>query len=246
VNPSSNLMTDIHPPPVDAATSARALEASLEAGGDPLSGARVPHAGAAVPREQPCDEVNLCTRCLHRSPVSGGKTCLVCREASRRYSKRHWDSLRPEKRAERASAARRRQKAAPAKTREYQRRSRDKKKREAFRRLGDACACCGERTFEFLQLHHLDGGGNEHRRAVGNGSAYWNAFSSDHEVENIEVLCANCHLAVTRVGSCPHQRTDASRWVDPLPGDGIQEELQFLSTPAQQAARLPEGLTHAC
>ena len=192
------------------------------------------------------DEASICARCCTRAPVVDGKTCPVCREASRRYSKRYWDKLPPEKRAERAQAARERQRRDPAKARAALRRYRDKKRREAFRRYGDACACCGEQTELFLQLHHLEGDGNEHRRAVGNGSAYWVPFSKDDAPENMQVLCANCHLAVTRVGTCPHQSTRSGCPVSSGPTATVVEEFPFLSKQASADAQpLEAGAEHA-
>jgi hypothetical protein len=248
VKATSSIMTgDIPPRAVDPAASMGAHEAALEAAPVSISGPSGLGTRSAARGEQRYDEAVPCTRCLHRTPVDGGKTCEVCREVSRRYSRKYWDNLPPEKRAERSGAARKRQQDDPAKAREYQRRSRDKKRRAAFRRYGDACACCGERTSEFLQLHHLDGGGNEHRRAIGNGSAYWNAFSGDQAIEDVEILCGNCHVAVTRTGSCPHKKPSAIRPAGPVPDAGLVEELPFLSMPACPGSRQSEGgPTHAC
>jgi hypothetical protein len=71
-----------------------------------------------------------------------------------------------------------------------------------------SCVCCGESHDEFLQLDHVNGGGNIHRATAGsrgtNGVFYWlirNGFPDGYRL-----LCANCHQSLGRRGYCPHQR----------------------------------------
>src|SRR5208283_1343949 len=35
------------------------------------------------------------------------------------------------------------------------------------------CRCCGETLYEFLHLHHKEGGGNKHREEVGRGANFY-------------------------------------------------------------------------
>ena len=52
--------------------------------------------------------------------------------------------------------------------------------------LGGCCSCCGETYFEFLQVDHIFG---------------WQGTPISGE----RILCANCHMALTRYGACPHR-----------------------------------------
>jgi hypothetical protein len=68
------------------------------------------------------------------------------------------------------------------------------------------CACCNERTIEFLSLDHIEGGGTAHRREVG-PSQMW-AWLINHDFpDGFQILCHNCNLAKGFYGVCPHQAT---------------------------------------
>ena len=64
------------------------------------------------------------------------------------------------------------------------------------------CACCGERMIQFLALDHINGGGNEQRKKVGNVYQWVkaNAFPVGYQV-----LCHNCNQAKGWYGQCPHK-----------------------------------------
>jgi hypothetical protein len=73
------------------------------------------------------------------------------------------------------------------------------------------CACCGEDHIEFLTIDHVNGGGNAHRRSIGNGRTasgdvfyYW--LRDNNYPPGFQVLCHNCNHAKTACGGCPHQR----------------------------------------
>lgn len=70
---------------------------------------------------------------------------------------------------------------------------------------GGKCECCGETRFEFLALHHRDGGGSQHRKDVGSKMARWLAKNSFPQNLNIGVLCHNCNTSLGMYGYCPHQ-----------------------------------------
>lgn len=77
-------------------------------------------------------------------------------------------------------------------------------RQEAIQAYGGACMCCGDKTLEFLQLDHIDGGGREHRKLV-TSSDYWRHLKRENYTAKLRVLCANCHFAATFFGGCPHQ-----------------------------------------
>jgi len=66
------------------------------------------------------------------------------------------------------------------------------------------CKCCGEKTYEFLSLDHIKGGGNQHRKKL--GSKYiFSQLISDGLPKGYQVLCHNCNLAKGFYGICPHK-----------------------------------------
>ena len=87
------------------------------------------------------------------------------------------------------------------------------RRRTAYARLRDeaiaayggyVCACCGDRTPEFMQIDHVEGGGTRHRKEIGPQMYQWlkrKGFPAGYQV-----LCANCNFAKGHYGSCPHQR----------------------------------------
>lgn len=81
---------------------------------------------------------------------------------------------------------------------------------------GPRCACCGERTVEFLSLDHIDGGGTKQRRIDGLvGLALYRALRKKGWPKGYRVLCHNCNQSLGYYGYCPH--ADGS-W-----GDGYVE-----------------------
>lgn len=66
----------------------------------------------------------------------------------------------------------------------------------------NACACCGEATFDFLALDHVNGGGCKHHKEC-NGNVY--SWVVQHGFpEGFRVLCFNCNFAIGHYGRCPH------------------------------------------
>lgn len=79
---------------------------------------------------------------------------------------------------------------------------------QAIERYGGRCACCGETERLFLQLDHIDGGGNQHRRELGGNGAYLLAtwLKRNNWPEGFQVLCANCNIGKhLNGGTCPHE-----------------------------------------
>jgi hypothetical protein len=70
------------------------------------------------------------------------------------------------------------------------------------------CACCGEQTYEFLAIDHINGGGTKERKeAYGNiCQLLWNKKLPD----GYQVLCHNCNMAKGLYGKCPHNNKSCS------------------------------------
>lgn len=65
------------------------------------------------------------------------------------------------------------------------------------------CECCGENTYEFLSIDHINGEGNRHRQEIGRGSLYpW--LKRQGYPSGFRVLCHNCNQAIGHYGYCPH------------------------------------------
>ncbi len=71
---------------------------------------------------------------------------------------------------------------------------------------GGKCECCGETHFEFLSLHHRNGGGYQQRKQIGGKMARWLAQNGFPQDVDIGILCHNCNSALGFYGYCPHQR----------------------------------------
>lgn len=72
-----------------------------------------------------------------------------------------------------------------------------------FQHYGMSCACCGESTFEFLTIDHINGGGRKHRKGTGN---FYSQLEKEGFPEGLQTLCWNCNCAKGIHGICPHQR----------------------------------------
>lgn len=75
---------------------------------------------------------------------------------------------------------------------------------EGLAHYGGKCACCGEKTDQFLGIDHMEGGGNKHRATMGRVSIYYWLKKNDYP-KGFQVLCHNCNLAKGFYGICPHQ-----------------------------------------
>jgi hypothetical protein len=65
------------------------------------------------------------------------------------------------------------------------------------------CNCCGDSTYEFLTIDHINNDGAEHRRKIHQGLYQWlkdNDFPS-----GFQVLCYNCNCSKGHYGACPHK-----------------------------------------
>lgn len=76
---------------------------------------------------------------------------------------------------------------------------------------GAKCECCGIDVEKYLQLDHIDGGGDEHRRSIfGRKQGPMAKWARQNNFPKIlQLLCANCHQAKTRNDPC----TDADHIV---------------------------------
>jgi hypothetical protein len=67
---------------------------------------------------------------------------------------------------------------------------------------GPGCACCGEMTYEFLAVDHINGGGEKQRRLGISKICRW--LISNNFPGGYRILCHNCNQALGFHGHCPH------------------------------------------
>lgn len=127
-----------------------------------------------------------CTQC-GRVRAPGRKKCESCLEVNRRASKKY----RPQS----------------EESRSYYRERKDRIRVEVITAYGGSCACCGETEMDFLQLDHSFNDGGKHRAESRNsGARMFEVLRRDGFPQDLglQVLCANCHFAITYRGVCPH------------------------------------------
>lgn len=66
----------------------------------------------------------------------------------------------------------------------------------------NCCECCKEKNIEFLTVDHIDGGGNQHRKKVGNFFAW---IKRNNYPSGFRILCINCNFSLGKYGYCPHK-----------------------------------------
>lgn len=74
---------------------------------------------------------------------------------------------------------------------------------KVFNIYGNKCECCGESTFEFLAIDHVNGDGIEERKLFGTQQLVMRIIKSGKQ-PNYRLLCHNCNLALGIYKYCPH------------------------------------------
>ena len=90
-----------------------------------------------------------------------------------------------------------------------------RRKLQILEAYGDHCGCCGETSFEFLSIDHINGGGTKERKQLFDGKRqggfqYYSYLWKQHKETGewpggLQVLCHNCNMAKGFYGTCPHQ-----------------------------------------
>lgn len=72
------------------------------------------------------------------------------------------------------------------------------------------CKCCGESTYEFLAVDHINNGrGNPAERS---GGALFRQLLREGFPKGFQILCHNCNTAKGHYGKCPHPEI-YSKWI---------------------------------
>jgi len=84
-------------------------------------------------------------------------------------------------------------------------------RQKALDHYGSVCACCGESTYEFLVIDHINGGGTKHRKGIGvkrAGAVIYRWLKQNNYPEGFRVLCQNCNSALGHYKYCPHTKME--------------------------------------
>ena len=131
--------------------------------------------------------MGFCSRCHQKKPKDRWKWCEACRKRQR-LAAQQWRLVHPEE------------------SKVYQREWYRAVRAEVLAHCGKGCACCGEQTFEFLTIDHIDGGGRDHRDEVGKrGTEFLRWLRKNGYPKGYQVLCYNCNMARGYWKVCPHQ-----------------------------------------
>ncbi len=77
----------------------------------------------------------------------------------------------------------------------------------AYSNNSPRCTCCGESEIDFLQIDHINGGGNKSRKDKNRfGTSYYFYLRKNNYPTGYQILCANCNHAKGRLGVCPHKK----------------------------------------
>ena len=81
-----------------------------------------------------------------------------------------------------------------------------------------SCRCCGEKTYEFLSIDHINGRGSITREEIGKSGGLYRWIKKNKYPKGFQILCNNCNMAKGFYGICPHklncqrkQKTDLSQ-----------------------------------
>lgn len=75
---------------------------------------------------------------------------------------------------------------------------------QVIEHYGGRCACCGEDTYEFLTLDHINNDGAKQRKEMGKPRMIY--YIHTRRPTDIQVLCWNCNCAKAHHKVCPHRK----------------------------------------
>jgi|ERR1700676_1740996 len=81
---------------------------------------------------------------------------------------------------------------------------RRRRKQVVIDTYGGKCKCCGISNFEFLSIDHINNDGAKDRQQGITSQKLITKIIRDGFPDLYQVLCYNCHLALSYFGFCPH------------------------------------------
>ncbi len=87
---------------------------------------------------------------------------------------------------------------------------------EVIKHYGGKCVCCDESNLGFLTIDHINGGGTQHRKELGGGTAFYLWLLRHNFPPGYQVMCYNCNCGrALHDGICPHHLP--VDWAEALP-----------------------------
>jgi hypothetical protein len=131
-----------------------------------------------------------------------------CRECEAAVEKAHYWRTHTQQREQQLAYQRANRDRLYAYNAKWQRTRNKALRAELIAAYGGACACCGEREPNFLDLDHVHNNGAEHRREVGNNTQVMLALKrAGWPKDDYQLLCCNCNQGKARNGGvCPHAK----------------------------------------
>ena len=114
----------------------------------------------------------------------------VRKEISRRYGQ----SLAGKATRKRAKSRYEGSSQGRVRTRQYQRKQRQKNRECVFNHYGNVCARCGFSDYRALSIDHINGGGTKHRKETGDGSSFYEWLVARNYPDGFQTLCMNCQF----------------------------------------------------
>ena len=65
-------------------------------------------------------------------------------------------------------------------------------RQQTLEKLGSVCVICGFSDYRALQIDHIDGGGSQDRKNIGNRNLFLREVLKDNN-NKYQLLCANCN-----------------------------------------------------
>lgn len=129
-------------------------------------------------------EDHKCHRCGCQ-PAEGRKMCRSCLDARKEWRKNQIAIQGP-------------------KESEWGKATRDRERSKMISAYGGRCRCCGLSVADYLQLDHVNGGGNKDRQdRKASGHRFWAQLRREGYPEGFQLLCANCHHMKSTGRLCP-------------------------------------------
>jgi hypothetical protein len=106
------------------------------------------------------------------------------------------------------------------------------RKLRCFAFYGQVCACCSETNFKFLNIDHVNGDGNKHRKEIGgtfaNSKLYSWLIRNDFP-SGFQTLCFNCNRGRWMNNNvCPHKEDNPLHLSDFNLDSSLKQQLLHL------------------
>jgi hypothetical protein len=141
----------------------------------------------------------LCTKCSKSPALPNRKLCEPCTIKRRIYEQRYAAKY-PEKLRLKTKTY---YEKNPTYNTVHAQRYRQQWREQALTVYGGACVCCSETHLPYLEIDHVNGGGNQQRKVI-RGTAWYKFLATNPRSDDVQLLCGNCHNVKTRRQSCSH------------------------------------------